>query len=135
MSILSAAWQRNKSAIAGLVRTVPVVGGVAGSIVERINTGDYVDPGSVGAVDPAIQRAIEEANAFNRAEADRLRQAAADSVARIGAGATLTAANAIGPPGNKYGRALDILRANPVYMFVVAAVVLFVVVSLARKRS
>lgn len=143
MSWFSSAFTRGKGAISAAVRVIPVVGDAAGRVLENIHTGDehkdangnWVsnDTGEIVVKPPseALQKEIDRVNEFNRDELARLRMAAADSAAHIGAGAALTAAAAIGPAGNVYRRTLD----NPYAVIGGGILLLLIVYVVASGRK
>lgn len=141
MSIFSAAFTRAKGAISGIVRVVPVVGGALGNAIEGIHTGDEHQDASGNWVSnatgeivvkpptQALQAEIDRVNAYNAEELRRLRQSAADSVARVGAGAAISAAAQIGPKGNIYQTALN----TPVML--IGGVALLVLLLIVARKS
>ncbi len=129
MSWLSAAWTRNKGAIASAVSVVPGIGGIAAKVVNSIKTGDYVSP----IEDPRVIAERERINAVAQAEQDRLRDVASNSVAQLGYSATTAAAAAIGPPGNAYQRVMQIANGNPVLAIGGAFVVLIILYMLLKR--
>lgn len=125
MSWVSSFFTRSKAAIEAGVSMIPIVGSVVAGAVDHIHTGDehqdaygnWVNNNTGTATvvqSPAVQAEIDRVNAFNASVLASARQTAADSAARIGAAATLSAAAAIGPQGNVYQKTIAFASGNPV---------------------
>lgn len=141
MSMFSSFFTRAKGAIATGLSVIPVVGGVASRAVENIHTGDeHFDEArgvwvsnstgnaTVGPPSAALQSEVDRVNAQNAAILAAARQSAADSIARIGTGAAITAAAAVGPDGNVYSR-----MSNPAFLLGALAVILLLFFLVFRK--
>lgn len=134
MSWLSAAWTRNKGAIAGIVGSVPVVGGVLSAGVNAIKTGDYKGV-PVPAGDANLRAEADRIAEYRRQQAEQDRAFASNEIARIGYGATTKAAAAVGPDGNIYQSTLALGASNPLYLAGGAIVVLLLLFLLFSKRG
>lgn len=144
MSWLSAAFTRNKHVFQNIAKTIPIVGGAAAAAVGSIHTGDEHKDASgqwvsnkTGAPvyqppSAELQAEIDRVNAINKKLVDDARQAAADSVARVGGGAVLETAARLGPPGNQYEGVLAAAK-SPFGMVGIAAVAIVVILLVARK--
>lgn len=127
-SWLSAAWTRVQGTVENVVKAVPIIGAPAAAVLDDIHTGDehqdangnWVsnDTGAPVVTPPSstLAAAQQSASQFNADEQARIRQAAADLVARAGVGA----AAAIGPAGNIYQQGVA-LFSSPLTIFIVLA--------------
>jgi hypothetical protein len=114
MSFFSSMFQKAKGAIVTGVSFIPVVGGVAAGVIDRIHTGDehqdasgqWISNSSGMPTTPApnaqAQAEIDRVRAVDAAEIERLRQSAAETAAKLGGAATAKIANALDPTGAWY---------------------------------
>lgn len=135
-SWFSSAFTRAKGAIETGLQFIPIVGGAASHLVDGIHTGDehqdangiWVNNADGSAIVPAnsgaAQAQIDAINKFNSDELQRVRSAAADSAARLGAAATANIASAIDP---------SFLKRNATTVALAAAVVVVLIVILAKR--